>query len=66
MVRAPHKVAGSIPGRAAGERKKSPVFTFCADSHFDIRSTHVLSPFLIGRTVVREHSWEYSANIVLN
>ena len=23
-----------------------------------------LSPFLIGRTFVSEHSWEYSANIV--
>ena len=23
-----------------------------------------LSPFLTGRTFVREHSWEYSANIV--
>ena len=28
------------------------------------QGTEALSPFLIGRTFVREHSWEYSANIV--
>ena len=28
------------------------------------QGTEALSPFLIGRTFVPEHSWEYSANIV--
>ena len=26
-------------------------------------SVDILSPFLIGRIFVREHSWEYSANL---
>ena len=29
-----------------------------------LHDLNLLSPFLIGRTFLREHSWEYSANII--
>ena len=61
---------GTVCGRTTGHYENDHVqyHTWTNSGSFCVwtnsRASCALSPFLTGRTFVREHSWEYSVNIV--